>query len=804
MGIKFLDEQSPVPSPAANIRFLEEPTVPPTAESPSILGSFGRSVASLADVTLGGVLPAVAQTVAYPLARIGRTPEQAQATTQSVVAALDKPFGKAFNITETPEYQQEASRRLMDFIGTNVQKGAQWLSERTGVPVQDIESYINSSAFAAPAVAKPVISAAKPIITQGLEATKTAAMLPFEQQLKARQQRLSSEDYARGPQIDAATEAQRLGIALSPADIQPTAGKKIMTSLAGTEGTKAIQQANVNNIRKIALNEMDLPPDTQLDSSNAFNAARIKVAKPYNDIQKLPTMVGNENIVNSLNNLRADEAIIGSKSKADAINAIIDDAVSKVNAGMDGQQVLRNIKALRQRAQKTYNNKSADLPALDAADTNLAIASVLEDFVESNVRDPRLLDNFRDARRKMARTYAYEGATDLNTGMIDVNRLAKITAKDNAMTGDIAALGKIAGNFPDAFTSKVQPAATRVEKIGRTGVAGSLGGLAGYTLGGDYASGVVGSLLGAGIGEAANLFASRRVASPEYQAGLTIRDMRIPMSPASAAPITPIPQNQAIVPYQAPVEVLGRGEGPYQPNFIIPQGQLREPPTFMSSTVRELPAPSAESTMAALRNEDVRRAQVSRQVGQQAEAQQAAVEAAARKPASGEVMLEFDPITGRFKEVSQGVKGATPETFSNFGQSLQSATSKVTQGKLFDLTAAEKVAWEKTKVDLAEISPGFKVLSDKALAEKMMDRQWVADTAAKARQKALMFEQNAFKAQTMREVETARINREKMLDIAEEMEARLSIARPDNSRKIQGTKTRTAFREGLFSGKQGQ
>lgn len=779
----------------------ETPSVPVVKENPSVLSRLGRTAASLADVTVGGVLPAAAGLVTYPFARIGRSPEEAQAVTQQVVSAVDKPFGKAFGVSNTPEYQTEAGRQLVDFIGSNFQKGAKWIAEKTGLPEADVESYLASLSVAAPAIAKPAVQAASPLIESTLERAKTAAQMPFEQQIKARQQRLSSEDYARGPQIDAASEAQRLGIALSPADVQPTVGKKIITAVAGPEGVKNIQQANVNNVRKIALNEMDLPPDTQLDSTAAFNAARLKVAKPYNDIQKLPTMTGDDKIVSALNNLRADEAIIGSKQKAAAINSIIDDAISKVNSGMDGQQVLRNIKALRQRAQKTYNNKSADLPALDAADTNLAIASVLEDMVESNVKDPKLLDNFREARRKMARSYAYEGATDLNTGIIDVNRLAKITAKDNAMTGDIAAIGKIAGNFPDAFTSNVQPAATKVEKIGRTGVAGSLGGLTGYALGGDYVSGVLGSLIGAGAGEAANLLAARKIATPEYQAGLSLRDMRIPF-PASASTMAPIPQSQAIVPYQAPVEVLGKNEGPYRPNFTIPQGTLRESPTLMSSLIRELPAPSAESTLGALRNEDIRRSTMSRELGKQSEAQQAAAEAQNRKTTSGEVILEFDPVTGRFKEASQGVKGATPETFSNFGASLQSAASKVTQGKLFDLTATEKVAWDKTKIDLAEAVPGFKTLSDKALSEKMMDRKWVEDTVVKAREKAMMFEQVAARAKSMREVEVARANRERMLDLAADLEDVLSRARPDNSRKIQGTKTRTAFREGLFSSKQ--
>lgn len=779
---------------------LEKPT---EAQKPAetSLGSFGRRAASLADVTIGGVIPAVAGMATYPVARLLKSPEEAQALTQQVVSAVDKPFGKAFGVAQTPEYQTEAGRQLMEFIGNNFQKGAAWISEKTGIPTPDVESYMASLSLAAPAVAKPAIKAAAPLVESAAERAKTAAMMPFEQQIKARQQRLSAEDYARGPQIDAAAEAQRLGIALSPTDIQPTFGKKIVTQLAGTEGTQAIQKANIGNIRKIALNEMDLPPDTQLDGPSAFNAARLKVAKPYNDIRKLPTMVGDEEIIKSLNNLRADEALIGSKSKANAINAVIDDAVAKVQAGMDGEQVLRNIQTLRQRAQKIYNNKNADLPALDTADTNLAIASVLENLVESNVRDPKLLSNFREARRKMARSYAYEGATDFNTGMIDVGRLAKITAKDNAMTGDIAALGKIAGNFPDAFTSKVPSAPNKIERIGRTGFAGSLGGLTGYALGGDYVSGVLGSLIGAGAGEVGNILAARRISSPEYQAGLTLRDMRIPVAPAASV-MAPIPQGQAIVPYQAPVEVLNKGEGPYRPNFTMQPNQYGPRVSVVPpETGRALPAPSAEGTMGALRAEDVRRSQLSRTLGQEAEARQAAAEAASRQPARGEVMLELDPVTGRLREVSQGVRGATPETFTNFGSSLQTASEKITSGKSFDLTAAEKIAWEKTRVDLSEVAPGFKTLSDKAIAEKLADRKWVEQTATKAREKAAAFEEIAQRAANQRAMQEALANRERMLSLAEEMENKLRMPRPDTSRKTQGPKTRTAFREGLFSNK---
>jgi hypothetical protein len=200
--------------------------------------------------------------------------------------------------------------------------------------------------------------------------------------------------------------------------------------------------------------------------------------------------------------------------------------------------------------------------------------------------------------------------------------------------------------------------------------------------------------------------------------------------------------------------------------------------------------------MGTLRAEDVRRAALSRTLGQQAEAQQVAAEAAARRPAAGEVILDFDPITGRFREASQGIKGATPETFQKLS-ALDDAAKKVTAGKLFDLTATEKIAWEKAKVDFAEVAPGFKSLTNKAIAEKMMDRAWIQDTITKAREKAAMYDEMSKRDASEQARRAAAIKRDEMVDVLETLEKSLGAARPDVSGKQQGPKTRAAKRNAL-------
>lgn len=802
---KFVQDPTQQANPFAEfiVQTPEGQNVPVDVQFPAApqRASFGpglaRGAASLADTTLGSVIPGAVQFLGYPLARLGRSPEEAQAATQRIAEPFEQPFGRALGVTETPEYQQEASRQLMDFIGQNFQKGAKFISERTGLAQPDVENIIGSLTLAAPkavpATARAVSDAAVPVI----ERAGIAARMPFEQQIQARRERLSAEDYARGPQIDAAAEAQRLGIALNPVDIENTIGTRFTAATAGPRGPEALARANKVQIRNIALADMDLPKTTQLDSKVSFNNARLKVSGPYAQVKKLPIQQADDAMIQRLESVRADLDIIGAKEYAPAISQIVDDAIAKTQTGLTGESLLKNISVLRERARKTYNNKSATTEALDIADTNLKVATELESMIDNSIFNPKLLSEYRDARQKMARTYVYEGATDFNTGIVDVAKLARITAKDNSLTGDVASLGRIAGNFPEVFSSAPTPGILSLPRVTRSGPGGIAGAVLGSPLG--YTGAILGAAAGGLAVERLGAFQASRMASPQYQASLRLRDARIPET--QIAQVTqPIPKDRALVPYQAPVEVLMPGEGPYQPNFVMQPNQYgpRVTTPGFAPGPAQLPAPSAQGTLSGFRTEDARRAQMSRTLGQQAEAQQAATEAGARRPTSGALEMQINPLTG-LPEIATGIRGATPATFQDFGTSLKSATDKAAAGRMFDLTAAEKVAFDKTRVDLAEVVPGMRSLSDKAVANKIQDREWVQDAIGKARDKAKGFADVAARAKDAQARQNAIANRERMMDIVADLEEALRGGRPDTSSKQQGPKTRAAFREGLFS-----
>lgn len=116
-----------------------------------------RSGAGLADTVIGGIqsLPgmALAET-GYALTRAGEgmgivEPGRAErgraAVYKQFVEPYQRPFGEAMGVTETPEYKGEASQALMQFIGENIDKGADWISKTLGVTKVDAENMINTA-----------------------------------------------------------------------------------------------------------------------------------------------------------------------------------------------------------------------------------------------------------------------------------------------------------------------------------------------------------------------------------------------------------------------------------------------------------------------------------------------------------------------------------------------------------------------------------------------------------------------------------------------------------------------------------
>lgn len=380
---------------------------------------------------------------------------------------------------------------------------------------------------------RPAVAAGRQVaapVANELGMVKEAAqnVLAERQAIKAGER--AAQSFQEAPRIEAAQEANRLGINLNPAASNPTLRNRLKEAMVGGEDLdKAIAESNKAQWGRIAKNELGLP-ETETLSPAAYAKARQAANKPYEDIKKIGNFVADEDTVTALNDLRQSEALIGGEATKGTIDKLIDSAVTRVQGGLTGKDLLDNISNLRKDARTIYKKTDLSPEQRAVADANIGIANALEGLVEKNLAaNPKLLEQFREARTRMAKSYAYENATDMNTGILDPLKIAQLTAKDNALTGDIAAIGKIAGNFPETVstTPRGLPAKT-ISHLTRSGVPGAVG----FLLGSAVGTPGLGIITGAAAGQVAARMGAKRVLGKGYQAKRAIpKDYRNNLAP---------------------------------------------------------------------------------------------------------------------------------------------------------------------------------------------------------------------------------------------------------------------------------
>lgn len=154
---------------------------------------------NLLDTTLGAIVPTIAgvgNLVASTVGRAVGVPEGNAGLTPfaGLQSFSEKPFAKAFGMTQAPSYKTAPSQQAMDFIGKNIELGVDKLAEKTGMSKTDVANAISTLGFAVPAVAgailKPVVAGAGAIsrkVGEYKAAVEPAMADTMQAQLQAKQ-----------------------------------------------------------------------------------------------------------------------------------------------------------------------------------------------------------------------------------------------------------------------------------------------------------------------------------------------------------------------------------------------------------------------------------------------------------------------------------------------------------------------------------------------------------------------------------------------------------------------------------------
>jgi len=642
----------------------------------------------------------------------------------------------------------------------------------------------------APLVSNAVRTVGKETVS---DAVKSAA---FSKQ--AAKESASAADWQRAAQIEAAKVARENKIVLNPSSVAESP-KTIRMAVAGGSQhfNTAASIANKTKWNDMVRADLGIPLTGELSQLTAgtYDAVRKRIAKPYDDAASLGQLKPNSDILTAIREIDIPEILPAGEAAAGKMAKATDYVATQIENGMTGKMALDTTRTLRREAKQVFDSvKSGNKVSpveIDAAKAKMRMAEKVDELISSNITDPKWKSSFDDSRRKMALTYAYERATNLAKRQIDPQVFAQEMEGRHYLTGNAKKMGEIAANYPEIANVYAERGTTFSMPV-RSGVSGT----AGFAIGSLYGSPVATSTLMAAAASVGEKLYGKRLRSEAGQAKYaTPVDRRV--MPEQAP--TNMPQ-RGVVPYVSPTEVIGD-----VPNFTFgkPEQPTRGGATFVGEDMGTPRIGMSQGPVGgqtgALRAEDARVRDLSMRQGRAAEQAAAAAEAATpRKPASGGMMFDLDPVTGKLRAADQGVKGATPEVWqADTGANLKSASEKVAYGQTFKMTAAEKVAWGKTSVDIKSVSPEFSKLSDKQIMSKMQDREWVQGTIDKANQRAEMFAQIEKQSQDRLAQSMARIQREKMLDIAEQLQDALG-SRPSSRGYTQGSKTRD-FQRGMLT-----
>jgi len=635
-----------------------------------------------------------------------------------------------------------------------------------------------------------------------------------------------AKSYANAPQIDAAQIGLRLKLAADPSVANPTASTRALSAIAGPKLSADLATSNIARVKQLVREDLAAPEGKI--TSDTINTALNNASKDsYDVVRKLPTLAVPPKAEQALRGIPRP-ALIGGDAAAAEVGSLVDGALAKLGAGRNGALVLDDIRELRSEANATL--KAADIGTSPPKPTEMArakaqmqIADILESVIDANAPKEVLPALIAD-RKRMAQIYEHQRAFDFAGQTFDPRAYVKMY---NERQGNMTGLGADIAQFAAANPTVMTDLAAKGYLLPRI-VRGSLGATVGGALGALTANPVgIGAGMAAGIAAERGLgnLVTRKMTDPAFQAKYAVpRDYR----PNALAPEPPI--NTLPVPYTSQ-GAMAPGQLVTRPNFDFyrakePSGvQVGVPPG-----APQLVAPSSEATMANVAQQRAYELARDRAAATQAAQAAEAESVATRKPAGRGVVLEEDPNTGGFRVVEPASTTLEPtslqsavtklsgvpttETQTTFrrvyaGKDAQGANKyvqrpvaeTVTPGantsQAPTLTATEKIAWDRARVTLDTVLPGFTKLSDTQVFNKLLDRQWVTEAVKKSREKADMWakkaQQEAITDQQIAAATDAANRRIALMDIAEALEARLRAPRPV-AKSSQGPKTRAAQR----------
>lgn len=246
----------------------------------------------------------------------------------------------------------------------------------------------------------------------------------------------------------AISTARSNGYVLPPQEVNPGTLNSLMEGISGKIKTsQAASQTNQAVTNKLAKSALGLPTDTPL-TMDALNAVRQQAGQAYQAVRSSGTVTPTPAYYSALDSI-SGQANGAAKSfpglKNDNVATVLD---TLRQPQFEAGDAVDAVGSLRDLAGKAYASGSkAEGAAYKQS------ASALEDALDTHLQtngSPDALQNFRDARQTIAKTYTVQGALNPVTGNVNAAKIAAQLQKGKPLSDELQDIGTVASAFPKA------------------------------------------------------------------------------------------------------------------------------------------------------------------------------------------------------------------------------------------------------------------------------------------------------------------------------------------------------------------
>ena len=367
----------------------------------------------------------------------------------------------------------------------------------------DLSTLLSGGAMATtrlPAVSKTLSTAAT--MTDPLSLVTKPAQLAIEAKQKILPSDLMKEQQKNVVRDATLRAAQEEGYVVTPGSVVKSNKNIVAERIAGKthlEQLASVQNQDVTN--KLSRRALGLPENAPLTRDNMKQIRAEEYNKGYEPINKIGNIEVDGTYLDDLANIGAKyRGVEGSFPEAvpSQVGKIVDEHLVDRFSSADA---VSKIRTLREQARAAFDRGDNDVGF-----TNSAIATALENQIERSLTAakrpdaPKLLEQFRLSRQRMAISHTIEDAIKEGGGDVIASKLARDIQSGKYVSGDIKTIAEFANIFPRVakLPSDIgTPGSGTV--LGRSmmglGAAGGAG--AGWMLGGGGTGASIGAAAGA-------------------------------------------------------------------------------------------------------------------------------------------------------------------------------------------------------------------------------------------------------------------------------------------------------------------